>query len=138
MPEEKSSIENAAAIFRRPVYISGRNIYGIIYNKEQENKNKMLHIYMSYVLGMEQFLHNGGNTDDNKRTWELPDGYNMECNTELHTLIYMLLKNFTKFGIIEFDEPLEYTPDEIDGGVIVGKSFMERYVFNNPNKIVEQ
>lgn len=138
MIEEKTSVQNGIAVFRRPLYINKRTIYGIIYNKEKEGKEKKLHLYMSYLLGMEQFLHNGGQTDDSKRIWRVPDGYTAECSTGLQSLIYSLLKNFTKFGIIEFEEPVEYTPEEIEDGFIVSKSFMERYVFCNPTKIVEQ
>lgn len=138
MEKEKSIVKNGIAVFRRPLYINRRTVYGIVYNKEKECKEKKLHLYMSYLLGMEQFLHNGGQTDESKRKWIVPEGYIVECNSGLHTLIYTLLKNFTKFGIIEFDEPLEYTPDEIDDGFIVGKTFMERYVFINPDKIIEQ
>ena len=87
---------------------------------------------------MEQFLQNGGQTDESKRVLILPEGYTVECNKGLQVLIYALFKNYTKFGILEFDEPLEYTADEIDDGFIVSKSFMERYVFCNPDKIEYQ
>lgn len=138
MKEDNSTVKNGIAVFRRPLYINRCTIYGIVYNKEKEDKEQKLHLYMSYLLGMEQFLHNGGQTDESKRKWRLPQGYTVECNSGLQALIHALLKNYTKFGIIEFEEPLEYTPDEIDDGFIVGKTFMERYVFSNPDKIIEQ
>ena len=138
MKEDNSTVKNGIAVFRRPLYINRCTIYGIVYNKEKEDKEQKLHLYMSYLLGMEQFLHNGGQTDESKRIWRVPQGYTVECNSGLQALIHALLKNYTKFGIIEFDEPLEYTSDEIDDGFIVGKTFMERYVFSNPDKIIEQ
>ena len=138
MKKDKSTVKNGSAVFRRPLYINRCTIYGIVYNKEKESEEKKLHLYMSYLLGMEQFLHNGGQTYESKRKWRVPEGYTVECNSGLQALIHALLKNYTKFGIIEFQDPLEYTPDEIDDGFIVGKSFMERYVFSNPDKIIEQ
>ena len=138
MKKEKSITKNGIAVFRRPLRIHGRTVYGTIYNKDNEYTKKNLHLFMSYVLGMEQFLYNGGQTDECKRVWKLPEGYKVECNQGLHALIYNLLKNYTKFGILEFNEPLEYTADEIDDGFIVGKSFMDRYVFCNPDKIEYQ
>lgn len=136
MKKDKSTVKNRIAVFRRPLLINRRIVYGIIYNSEYTEKE--LHLFMSYVLGMEQLLHNGGQTDESKRVWKLPEGYTVECDQGLQALIYALLKNYTKFGILEFEEPLEYTPEEIDDGFIVGKSFMERYVFSNPDKIIYQ
>ena len=54
MPEEKSSIENAAAIFRRPVYISGRNIYGTCKYEIKRNNakfpgNNEINDYFSHI-----------------------------------------------------------------------------------------
>ena len=138
MKKDKSTIKDGIAVFHRPLLIHGRTVYGIIYNKENEYTKKEIHLFMSYVLGMEQFLQNGGQTDESKRVLILPEGYTVECNQGLQALIYALLKNYTKFGILEFDESLEYTADEIDDGFIVSKSFMERYVFCNPDKIEYQ
>ena len=87
MEEEKTAIKNGIAVFRRPLRIHGRIVYGIIYNKDNEYAKKKLHMFLSYVLGMEQFLRNGGQTDKSKRVWKIPEGYKVECDQGLHALI---------------------------------------------------
>ena len=134
---------NAIAIFRRPLRIEGKSIYGILYNQELEkervNTPNSLNNYMAYLTAMEQFLHNGGTTNSTKNTWILPDGYAVDCNTfAFQTLLYTLFKYYTKYSIIEFDEPLEYTSDEVDDYFITDISFMEKYVFPNPDKIINR
>lgn len=143
MKEQQTAIYNGIAFFRRPLRIKGKNIYGILYNQEvekhRENTPNCITNYMIYLTAMESFLHNGGDTNKTKNIWIMPDGYTVQCNTfGFQALLQTLFKSFTKYSTIEFDEPLGYTPDEVDGCFITNISFMERYVFPNPDQIIDK
>ena len=93
---------------------------------------------MTYLTAMEQFLHNGGDTNETRDIWILPDGYTVACNTVgFQSMLSSLFKVYTKYSTIEFDEPIEYTSDEVDGCLITSYSFMERYVLPNTDKIID-
>ena len=141
MNKQDTTIYNAAAIFSRPLKMKGdgKIIYGVLYNKELEKQregtlNDMEH-YMCYLKAMEDFLHNGGDTSQDKKIWKF-DGYSIQCNTAgFQILLSKLFKVYTKYSTIEFDQPLDYTSDEVDDCFIIGYTFMERHVFPFPDKI---
>ena len=142
MKEQETAIYNGIAFFRRPLIINDKGgvktVYGVLYNQRKERLRLNLNKYMTYLTAIEQFLHNGGDTDKTRDIWILPDGYTFNCNTdEFKSLLSSLFKVYTKYSTIEFDEPIEYTSDEVDGCLITSYSFMERYVFPNPDKIID-
>lgn len=142
MEEQNRAIYNGIAFFRRPLRIGNKNVYGIIYNqkveRQRQNGPNSLPKYMTYLTAMEQFLHNGGDTDKTKNLW-IFNGFSIQCNTvAFQSLLETLFKAHTKYSTIEFDKPLEYSSDEIDDCFVTNISFMDRYVFPNPDIITDR
>ena len=126
---------DGVVIFERPLAMKTsdgmREVYGFLFNQEyldSESKYRnTLETYATYLVGLEQFLKNGGIVSDDRRWWYHPDeNYRIECKLELFMLVSIITKNMLSYKIIRFDSGIEYEEDEIDDVLVVSKELIER------------
>lgn len=124
------------AIFGRPIQIENNTIYGIVYDKKVEQRNKEngndLSDYVSYMVGCERFLKNGGTISDDGRLWSYPDGvHELLCNRSLYRLLEMLMRDIVRIKVLEFEQPIEWNEGEVDDEsspcFIIDTALIERY-----------
>ncbi len=136
MMTEQKRIYTGMVVFERPIQIEDNTIYGIIYNKETEQRNRKngndLADYVSYMVGVECFLKNGGSISDDGYTWTYPDGmHEVLYNHSLQRLLLLLMRDIVKIEIVEFDKPIEWNDGEIDNDIqpcfIIDTALIERY-----------
>lgn len=124
MEENNTTIKNAIVSFIRPLRLDRITIYGVILDK---TKMENLADYVSYLKAAELFLSNGGKVKNNKNTWTF-DEYEISVNGGFRNLLASLFGRDTRYIIDYFDEPLEYTKEEVDDDCfILSEDFIERY-----------
>ncbi len=123
-------------IFERPVQIAENTIHGILYDKRVEqiytDMGYDISDYISYMVGCEQFLKNGGSISMDGSIWFYPDGvHELLYNFTLQRLLEMLMRDIVKTRIIEFDKPIEWKEGEVDDEgapcFIIDHALIERY-----------
>ena len=123
MEENNTTIKNAIVSFIGPMRLDRITIYGLVLDK---TKMENLADYVSYLKAAEQFLSNGGKVKNNKNTWFF-DEYEISVNG-FRNLLASLFGRDTRYIIDYFDEPLEYTKEEVDDDCfILSEDFIERY-----------
>ena len=119
---------NGIAILDRPLSLEGKTIYGILYEKEEENVYENLSEYIAYLVAAEQFLKNNGEISDDRTKWILPK-VTATFNEGLRVLIVALMKDIVGHKIIEFDSPIKPLVGEVDDDryLIIDKTLIDRY-----------
>ena len=142
MTEQKNNM-TGLVIFERPIQIANNSIYGIVYNKRTEQRNtengNNLADYVSYLVGCEKFLKNGGTISDDGKLWSYPDGvHELMCNHSLFRLLELLMRDIVKIKTIEFDQPIEWNEGEVDEDgspcLILDRALIERYTNEQAEK----
>lgn len=110
-------IKNGIAVFDRPIMIDNSEIYGILYDKvdeeTREEYNKNMSEYIAYMVGVETFTKNGGTVS--KGVWTYPDGISsLSCNYALEHLLDTLFGGVVGFHIIEPEEAISWNDGEVD------------------------
>ena len=125
MEEKNTVIRNAIASLVCPIRIEGKNIYGIIYDKD---KNNNLNDFISYLTAAADFVYNGGQI--RKDTWFYNNSeYKIKVNRGFRHLIGTLYSNRTLYITDCFDEQLKYTLDEVDDDCfITSPTLFARYI----------
>lgn len=126
---------DGVVIFERPLAMKTsdgmREVYGFLFDQEYVDSEckyrDTLETYATYLVGLEQFLKNGGIVSDDRRWWYHPDeNYGIECKYELLMLISTIMKNILHYKIIKLDREIEYEEDEIDDVLVVSKELIGR------------
>ena len=135
--ETDTSYYNGIAVPERPIIIDNTPIYGVLYNKSEEELLKIkefgdiLH-YIYYLLATEQFKKNGGNVSEDGTIWYLPDGiHSLVNNAALNRIITHLMKGMVKVKKYEFDDFIEAEVGELDNAeprMVINKKLVDRYV----------
>lgn len=135
--ETDTSYYNGIAVPERPIIIDNTPIYGVLYNKSEEELLKIkefgdiLH-YIYYLLATEQFIKNGGNVSEDGTIWYLPDGiHSLVNNAALNRIITHLMKGMVKVKKYEFDDFIEAEVGELDNAeprMVINKKLVDRYV----------
>ena len=133
-------IYNGIAVFDRPIVIDENRILGILFDTRRErffcDGGTDLAHYIAYLVGVEQFLKNGGTISDENGLWTLPDGVHaLLYNGALERLVTVLMLGLVGFRTYEFDRPIAWQEGEIeDSEFIVGQTLIDRYTRNaEPN-----
>ena len=135
MTEQKHNM-TGMVIFDRPIQITDNTIYGIVFSKIAEQRNKEngndISDYVSYIVGCESFLKNGGSISNDGRLWSYPDGvHELLCNQSLIRLMVMLMRDIVKIKVNEFDKPIEWNEGEVDDEnspcFIINMELIDRY-----------
>ena len=119
---------NGIAILDRPLSLEGKTIYGILYEKEEENVYESLSEYIAYLVAAEQFFKNNGKISDDRTKWILPK-VTATFNEGLREFIVALMKDLVGHKIVEFDKPIEPIAGEVDDDrcLITDKTLIDRY-----------
>ena len=142
MTEQKNDM-TGLVIFERPIQIANNSIYGIIYDKKTEQINtenvNYLSDFVSYLVGCERFLKNGGLISKDGKIWYYPDGvHELMCNHSLFRLLDLLMRDIVKIKTIEFDQPIEWNEGEVDEDgspcLILDRALIERYTNEQAEK----
>lgn len=126
-------IYNGIAVFDRPIVIDENRILGILFDTRRERffceGGADLAHYIAYLVGVEQFLKNGGTINDEKDLWTLPDGeHALLYNGALERLVTVLMLDLVGFRTYEFDRPIAWQEGEIeDSEFVVGQTLIDRY-----------
>lgn len=130
-------------VFERPIQINEQIIHGIVYDKKVEQiSTEMgydLKDYISYLVGCEHFLKNGGSISEDGRIWFYPNGvHELYYNHTLQRLLEILMRDIVKTRIIEFDKPIEWKEGEVDDEgtpcFIIDHALIERYTSKEVEK----
>lgn len=135
---------NGLIVLTRPAQIGDRRIYGVLYNTQEElelqNKYKRDTLdYVSYMMGVERWVKNGGKVSDDGKTWFFPDGKQTGLNLGLKYVVQQLMKNTYEYERYEFDGPIEFDEsqvDDVEPRLVLDKKVIDKYL-NIQNKIVE-
>ena len=142
MIEQKNDM-TGLVIFERPIQIAEKNIYGIIYDTKAEQINTEngndLSDFVSYLVGCERFLKNGGSISKDGKIWSYPDGvHELMCNHSLFRLLDLLMRDIVKIKTIEFEQPIEWNEGEVDEDgspcLILDSALIERYTIGQAEK----
>ena len=123
------------AILDRPLSLEGATVYGVIYDKDMEKDYEEtiseLQFYITYLVGAEQFMKNGGCISGDLKQWSIPDCHiSVTFNSGFCTLLHTLMNGLVGYKTIEFDTPIEWENGEVDKDVptlVVSKSLIEKY-----------
>ena len=121
---------NGIAILNRPLSLEGKTIYGILYEKEEENVYEKISEYIAYLVATEQFINNKGQISDDRTKWILPDSnVTATFNAGLRKFIFALMKDVVEHKNIEFDKTIEPLVGEVDDSryLITDKTLIDRY-----------
>lgn len=145
MAENRKTSYNGIAVISRPILVDNQYIYGVLYNVKEDQgliKQELGDIveYIDYIVGVEQFIKNGGTISDDGRVWYLPDDvHSFLNNASLKRILTHLMKGLVDVRKYEFDDYIEVKEGETDEDntrLVLKKDLIERYV-NEHNKEVE-
>ena len=134
--ETSNTIYDALAVLSRPIKIDSEQIYGLLYNIEEENQlNKLtacgLEPYINFLVAIERWEKNGGCVTDNCESWNIPDWPNtIKCDTPFQRVVCHLMDGEVKIIRHEFDHPLEWDESEVDNlepRLVISQSLIDRY-----------
>ena len=140
------------AILDRAISIDDKQIYGVLFNAQCENTNTEnrdnLSEYITYLVGTEQFLKNGGDISDNGDLWTLPDGtHSYYYNNSLRHIVPLLMRGLVGHQRLKVSAGIEYQDGEVDDKdsvLVVSPTLIERYTgrtdltsTTNPNNTTE-
>lgn len=107
------------------------SIYGLLYSTTERENNPVwilrLELYSCYLKGLERLCSEGGKLID-RYTWMTSDGKvhpNID-STKIQMEIYSKMRPELQYKLYEFSHPLQYTDDEVQGGVILNPSIFDR------------
>ncbi len=139
MAEQEHNI-TGLVIFDRPIQIEEKTIYGIVYDKKAEQRNAEngndISDYVSYLVGVENFLKHGGIISNDGNIWFHPNGiHELLYNHPLQRLLEVLMRDIVKIQVIEYDQPIEWNEDEVDDDsnpcFILNPALIDRYTKTN-------
>ena len=124
---------NGMVVFDRAIHINGVDVLGILFNVEDERIHRATEEnwtdYISYMVGVEQFIKNGGVISNDMTRWTMSDGFHsIHDNGGLLLIVSALMKGLVGFRRYEFDRPIEWQEGEIeDSEFVVGQTLIDRY-----------
>ena len=132
---DENLILDGIAIFDRPVQIDENRVYGVLYDKRYEHREREIGnecvYYLTYMLATEQFLKNGGKISDDGQYWTYPDdNHSLICDNALRRIFRHTMNDIVGFTQIEFDDPIVWNTGEVDNEdnrLITDSSLIERY-----------
>ena len=124
------------AILDRAISIDDKQIYGVLFNAQYENTDTEnwdnLSDYITYLVGTEQFLKNGGDISDNGDLWTLPDGtHSYYYNNSLRHIVPLLMRGLVGHQRLKVSAGIEYQDGEVDAEdseLVVSPTLIERYI----------
>ena len=129
-------VKNGLAVFEHPIQFEGTNVYGFLYNKEEELKNRNdgnpISHYIGYLFGTSQLYKVGGYIHPKTKEWRIP-AYNLKGKSDngLNLFVALLMDGLLNYKTYEFDTPIQIEENEVDKDVdelIINKSLIDRYV----------
>ena len=122
---------NGIAVLDRPITIDDEKIYGLLFHTDREPNWDNLSGYIAYLVGVEQFLKNGGTISSDGDLWILPDeSASYHCRNGLQKLVSHLMRGLVGFQRLEVGAGIEYEDDEVDDKdsvLVVSPTLIERY-----------
>ena len=122
---------NGIAVLDRPISIDDEKIYGLLFHTDREPNGDNLADYIAYLVGVEQFLKNGGTISSDGDLWNLPDeSASYQCRNGLKRLVAHLMRGLVGFRRLEVGTGIEYEDDEVDDKdsvLVVSPTLIERY-----------
>ena len=122
---------NGIAVLERPISIDDEKIYGLLFHTDRKQNEDDLSDYISYLVGVEQFLKNGGTISSDGDLWNLPDeSASYQCRNGLNRLVAHLMKGVVGFQRLEVGAGIEYEECEVDDKdsvLVVSPTLIERY-----------
>ena len=124
---------NGMVVFDRAIHINGVDTLGILFNIEEERIHRATEEdwtgYIAYMVGVEQFIKNGGVISKDMTRWTMSDGFHsIHDNGGLLLIVSALMKGLVGFRRYEFDRPIAWQEGEIeDSEFIIGQTLIDRY-----------
>ena len=104
-------------------------VLGFLYSTAEHNETFSIRLecFACYLLAMEKLVAEGGKVID-KDTWITGKGEIINLDTpSAQWMIYRRMKPELVYRLYEFSQELEYTDDEVDSGLILKPSLLDRY-----------
>ena len=129
-------VKNGLVVFDQPIKIEGHDVYGVLYNQENERVNRergnLLSHYIGYLYGVSRLYNAGGYIHSKTRDWKIPE-YNLTGKGErkLHLFIALLMDGLLSYKTYEFDTPIQAQDNEVDEDndeIVINRSLIDRYV----------
>ena len=104
-------------------------VLGFLYSTAEHNETFSIRLesFACYLLAMKKLVAEGGKVID-KDTWITGKGEIINLDTpSAQWMIYRRMKPELVYRLYEFSQELEYTDDEVDSGLILKPSLLDRY-----------
>ena len=140
--DDMKDFYNGIAVLDRPITIDDEKIYGLLFHTDREPNGDNLSGYIAYLVGVEQFLKNGGTISSDGDLWILPDeSASYHCRNGLQKLVSHLMRGLVGFRRLDVGAGIEYKEGEVDiedTGLVVSPTLIERYTeHTNQNNTTE-
>lgn len=132
---EKRKHYDGIFLFNAPVTINPDEtkppvtVPGFLYSTTEHNETFSIRLesFACYLLAMEKLVAEGGKVID-KDTWVTGRGEVINLDTpSAQWMIYRRMKPELTYRLYEFSQELEYSNDEVDSGLILKPSLLDRY-----------
>lgn len=104
-------------------------VIGVLYNTAEHSITFSLKIelYACFLLGIEALQADGGHIID-EHTWLTGTGEKINVSSnKVRWQIYQTLKDQLQYKLYEFSNPLVYTDEEVNNGLVISPSLLDRY-----------